>query len=214
MNLLLLSMVVGAWSQTAPAGPARWEPTIQKFEAEDRQSPPAPGGVLFVGSSSIRLWKLDESFPGKNYLNRGFGGSQIGDVNHFIDRIVIPYKPAKIVFYAGDNDVGSGKSAEKVLADFQHFVERVHAKLPEAQILFIAIKPSVRRWQLWPTMNDANQRIQGFAASTEYVKYVDIAKPMLGEDGKPRPELFVKDGLHLSEKGYEVWTAALREFGL
>lgn len=214
MNTILVVLALGSLLQTKEAGPQRWEATIAKFEAQDQEERPEPGGVLFVGSSSIRMWDLQESFPGKKYLNRGFGGSQIEDVNYYVDRIVLPYKPSKIVFYAGDNDVAKDKSPETVLRDFQHFVSRVHEKQPETQVLFIAIKPSVKRWELWPTMKKANELIADFAKSTQGVEYVDIARPMLGDEGKPSPDLFIKDGLHLSPKGYEVWKAALVPFGI
>jgi len=99
-------------------GAARWEEHIRKFEKADEKNPPPPGGVLFVGSSSIRMWDLDKWFPKKRATNRGFGGSQISDVNFFAERIVLKYGPRVIVFYAGDNDVARGKSAERVFQDF------------------------------------------------------------------------------------------------
>ncbi|MBW3600931.1 MAG: hypothetical protein KY475_27155 [Planctomycetes bacterium] len=183
----------------------RWEDAIRRFEEQDAERPPEPGGVVFVGSSSIRMWDLASSFPELDAVNRGFGGSQIADAIRFAHRIITPYRPRLVVLYAGDNDIASGKTPEQVVADYRRFVETVHAKTPEARIAFLAIKPSLRRWELYDKMREANERIAKIAESDERLEFVDIATPMLGANGRPRPELFLDDGLHLNEKGYEVW---------
>ncbi len=176
------------------------------FEKEDAKSPPPKGAVLFVGSSSIRLWKLEPSFPNHAVINRGFGGSQIADSAHFADRLVLKHEPETIVFYAGDNDLAKGKSPEQVAKDFQAFVTAIRDKLPDAKIVYIGIKPSLKRWNLVETIRKANRLIEAQCRKDDRLAFVDLFPAMLGEDGRPRPELFVKDGLHLSEAGYEVWT--------
>lgn len=185
---------------------AKWEPAIQKFEQQDEQNPPPKEGVLFVGSSSIRMWDLNESFPDKGYINRGFGGSQIADSIAYLDRLVLKHRPQMVLMYAGDNDIAAGKSPETVAKDFQTFQQKVHAELPETRIMYIAIKPSLKRWDMYPKMADANERIAKQCAANPLLTYLDIATPMLGKDGTPKPELFAKDGLHLNKTGYEVWT--------
>ncbi len=192
--------------------PARWEKDIARFEAMDKEKPQKKGQILFVGSSSIRLWNLEKSFPGVDAINRGFGGSQIEDSTHFADRIVLPYEPRTIVMYAGDNDLHSGKSAEQVAADYRRFVAKVRAKLPKVKIVFIAIKPSVARWKNVHNVRKANGIIAKACAADGNMVFVDIDKPMMGADGKPREELLVKDGLHLSEKGYELWTSLVKPY--
>lgn len=190
-----------------------WESAIAGFEALDRESPPAPGAILFTGSSSIRLWSsLERDMQPLRVLNRGFGGSHLAHVNHYADRIVLPYRPSAVVLYAGDNDLseGTGKTPESVFADFERFVGIVHQSLPGTRIYFLSIKPSVLRWDRWPQMRDANARIAAFAAATEEVEYVDVATPMLAASNEPRPELFALDGLHLSEAGYALWTDVVR----
>ena len=188
---------------------ARWEKAIAAFEALDKQNPPPQEATLFVGSSSIRLWKLEQSFPERAVINRGFGGSQIADSLHFADRIVLKHRPKTIVFYAGDNDIAKGKSPDRVAADFRKFVKTVHAELPETRIVFIAIKPSLARWKLADTIQKANKMIQNECEKNEKLAFADVWKPMLGDDGRPRPELFAKDGLHLNEAGYKVWTEVI-----
>lgn len=188
---------------------ARWEKAIAAFEASDKENPPPKGATLFVGSSSIRLWKLEDSFPNQKAINRGFGGSQIADSVHFADRIVLKHRPKTIVFYAGDNDIAKGKSPERVHGDFRQFVETVHKELPETKIVYIAIKPSLARWKLAETIKKANKLIEAECKKNRKLAFADVWDPMLTDDGKPRPELFAKDGLHLNEAGYKLWTSVI-----
>ena len=195
---------------TRPKGSARWEAHIRRFEQRDKKSPPPGGAVLFVGSSSIVGWRTRQCFPKRQTINRGFGGSQIADSLYFADRIVIPYRPRAIVLYAGDNDVAARKTPETVAADFKAFVRKVHAAGPKTRVLFVAIKPSLRRWALWEKMRKANGLIEAHCKTDERLVFVDIAKPMLGADGRPRKELFRSDGLHLNAEGYKLWTSLVR----
>ncbi len=190
--------------------PRRWEKAIRVFEDRDAKSPPAEDAVLFVGSSSIVGWKTDESFPDLPVIKRGFGGSHISDVNHFVSRIVKPYDPRVVVLYAGDNDVAAGKSPRRVLADYREFVRRVREVSPDVAIIFIAIKPSIARWKLWPQMEEANELIEALVRDDDRQFYADIATPMFGDDGKPQPALLLSDGLHMTPAGYRVWTDVLR----
>jgi lysophospholipase L1-like esterase len=212
--LVLLAVVLSPWprlrAQESATSPSRWEAAIRKFEAEDAERPPAPGGVLFVGSSSIRLWDLQASFPDLHALNRGFGGSQLADVAELADRVVLPYKPRQVVVYAGDNDIAAGKSPEQVVAAYQKLVEKIHAQLPETRIVFVSIKPSLKRWALIEPIRHANRSIAEIAAKDKRLEFVDIEPPMLGPDGLPRKELFRDDGLHLNAEGYKVWAERLR----
>ena len=189
---------------------SRWEKEIAAFEKQDAEKPPAKNGIVFVGSSSIRLWNLKQSFPELNALNRGFGGSHLADSAHFASRLVIKYQPRIVVLYAGDNDIAAGKTPEKVAADFQEFVQVVQKDLPRTQILYLSIKPSVQRWKLWDKVRQANGLIEAQCKKSDLVRYIDVGKVLLGEDDKPRPELFMKDGLHLNEKGYELWAGVLK----
>ena len=189
---------------------SRWEETIRVFEEWDRKNSFASDAVLFVGSSSIRLWQTRECFEEFEVINRGFGGSQISDVNYFAKRIVLRYEPKVIVFYAGDNDVAAGKSAKRVFDDYMKFEKLVHKELPETRVIFISIKPSRRRWSLWNVMNAANMMIKDFSMRDSRLFYFDGATPLLDSDGEPKVELFLDDKLHLNSKGYEVWTKLLR----
>ncbi len=198
---------------------APFEKEIEAFEAADKKSPPPLGAVLFVGSSSIRLWKtLAQDFPEITVINRGFGGSQIADSVRYAERIVIPYKPKMIVFYAGGNDINAKKSPEQVLKDFQAFVEKVHAALPDTRIVYISINPSVARWKQEEKILEANRLIEAFVREIEAKKdeaapklsIIETHSKLLSPEGKPRPEILRADGLHLNAKGYELWTALVK----
>ena len=191
-------------------GPERWEKHIRAFEARDKKSPPPKGEILFVGSSSIVGWNTKKWFPDLKTINRGFGGSDVSDSLHFADRIILPYRPRTIVLYAGDNDIARGKSPQRVLADYKALVAKVHAALPRTRIVFVPIKPSLARWKLVGKMREANALIRAVTEADERLGYVDIDTPMIGADGRPRGELFKKDGLHLNEAGYKLWSSLLR----
>jgi lysophospholipase L1-like esterase len=198
-------LVFGAITGAVAAEPGRWEAEIKKFEAQDRDQPPPVGGIVFVGSSSIRLWDLAKSFPGRPTINRGFGGSELADSVQYADRLVIKHKPRTVVLYAGDNDIAHGKAAEDVARDFGEFVKAVQAGVPGVKIVYIAIKPSLARWKLADEIKQANQLIAKACQADENLAFVDVWGPMLGEDGRPKKELFRADGLHLSEAGYKLW---------
>ena len=187
----------------------RWEKDIAGFESWDAKNSFADGGVLFVGSSSIRMWRTRECFPDLPVINRGFGGSQVSDVNEFAHRIVLPYKPSIIVLYAGDNDIAAGESPEGVFGDYKSFVKIVHDKLPRVPIIYMSIKPSASRWKLWPKMDRANSLIRDYSVNDTRLFYVDGATPFLGADGKPDAKFYLSDKLHLSAAGYKIWTELL-----
>lgn len=190
--------------------PKRWEEAIQAFEKQDAEQFPPEDAILFTGSSSIRMWDLKTWFPELKAINRGFGGSHIEDSIYYADRIVLPYRPRIVLLYAGDNDIAGGKSPERVAADFKTFVKAVHKTLPDTRIGFICIKPSIRRWNLIEPMRKANRLIQDFTKTDKRLFYIDIDTPMIGEDGRPKADLFLDDGLHLNEAGYRLWSEIVK----
>ncbi|MDQ3667621.1 MAG: SGNH/GDSL hydrolase family protein [Acidobacteriota bacterium] len=211
---LLLGVACSTYAQSNKVERQRqFEPAIKTFEEADKNKPPAKGAVLFIGSSSITLWKsLRGDFPRARVINRGFGGSHIEDSIDFANRIVFRAKPRLIVFYAGDNDIESGKSPAVVLEDFKKFVAVVHQKLPRTRIAFISIKPSPARWHLADKVKEANLLIKGFTETDRRLDYIDVFSPMLGKDGNPRAELFVEDRLHMNEAGYTLWRSIVAPY--
>ncbi|MFT3756342.1 MAG: SGNH/GDSL hydrolase family protein [Pseudoxanthomonas sp.] len=185
---------------------AAWAQDMERFAAEDAAHPPPKGAVLFVGSSSIRFWTtLAQDFPGVATINRGFGGSEVRDSIWYANRIVVPYAPRLVVFYAGDNDINSGRSPQQVRDDFLAFVQRVRHDLPKTRIAVLSIKPSLSRIAQLPAQSQANALVRESAAQLRNVDFIDVATPMLDAGGQPRAELFGPDGLHMNRTGYELW---------
>jgi hypothetical protein len=211
--LRLLFAAAFLFSAHAFAAPEKWANEIEKYTQADALKAPAKGGVVFVGSSSIRRWtSLSTDFPGVTLLNRGFGGSELPDSVFYADRIVIPYAPRLVVVYAGENDLQIGKSAESVLAAFQAFHAKVHAALPQTKIIFLAIKESPSRAKIRDKVLLANKLIAADCAQDPRLTFVDVATPMLDAQGQTRPELFIADQLHMNPSGYVIWTKALAPY--
>lgn len=209
--LLLLWPLLATARDNRENDPARWNAEIAAFQAADRAQLPPAGAVLFIGSSSIRMWtSLATDFPELRTLNRGFGGSEIADSTYFADRIVAPYHPRAIVMYAGDNDLEAGNSPQQVRGDFVAFVRAARAADPGVPIAFIAIKPSMARKALLPKIREANALVRDWAATQQDVAYLDIFTPMLGSDGQPQARWFIQDGLHMNRTGYELWIGIVR----
>jgi len=190
-----------------------WEPAIRNFEEQDKTHPPAPGCIVFTGSSSIRFWDtLVADMKPLDVINRGFGGSQFSDLDQYASRIVVAYHPRAVVVYEGDNDLaeGSGKTPEMVAADFRKFVKIVHGALPDTWIYILSIKPSKLRWKQWPEMKAANKMMQDYAATQQRVQYIDIATATFDAAGNLPGDLFKPDGLHPTAKLYAMWTAKIK----
>jgi lysophospholipase L1-like esterase len=195
----------------APVDPNRWESTIQKFEAEDKHSGPATGGVVFIGSSSIARWSnLAESFPSLKVVNRGFGGSELADSVKYATRVVVPRAPRIVVLYAGENDLNRGVTPDVISADFGTFADVIRKSLPSTRIVVIGLKPSPLRWKLRDGMQQTNTLIRTRCAADRNCVYVDPWPVMIGKDGTPIPEFFVEDGLHMTPAGYKAWTQMLQ----
>ena len=194
----------------ALAAPDRWKEEIATLIKNDATQPPASDAVLFVGSSSIRLWKsLADDFAETAVINRGFGGSEIADSLHYADKIILPYRPRAVVLYAGENDIVGGKTPEAVAADFKTFREKIHQALPAAHLYYLSMKFSPSRAKFKASMQRANQLIAADCAKAENCTFVDVNAAMLDAAGEPRPELFVKDQLHMRPEGYAIWKKVL-----
>ena len=192
---------------------SKWEKEVAAYEAADRRSPPPRGGALFIGSSTIRLWKtLAEDFPGHKVINRGFGGSEIVDATHFADRLIFPHEPKQVFLRAGGNDIHTGRLPREVAADFAEFVRVVHARLPNAEVLYIAVSPAPARWGETDKYRELNRLIREMALDMPRVGYVETYDISLTPDGHARPELFINDRLHFNAEGYKLLAERVRPF--
>jgi lysophospholipase L1-like esterase len=211
---ILLSLLLALIASVVCAGESPhsyWNPQIAAFEAADHANPPPQGAVLFIGSSSIEHWKtVAADFPEVKVINRGFGGSELGDSTYFADRIIEPYHPRAIVLYAGDNDLYYGHTPQQVRDSFAAFVAKVRSFDPTAAIAFVSIKPSVARQSLLPQIKQTNELIRTYAGTQKNVTYIDTFTPMLGTDGQPQQKWFGPDGLHMNRSGYELWIGILK----
>ena len=197
--------------QTAVSEPPRGQAEIDRFEAADRAHYPAPGTIVFAGSSSIARWEsLDKDFAGIPVLNRGIGGYTLHENVQSFDRIILPYKPPIIVLYSGENDLTEGRTPDDVFQDFQNFVALVHTKLPATRIVYVSIKPSIARWALTDSIRAANRLIQDYVGKDKTLQYIDVFTPMLDASGQLRRELYVEDGLHMNATGYAIWSRLIK----
>ena len=216
--VLFLSVlwIVRFWVKHAKDDPTVWEREIRRLEKFDRIRPPRPAAIHFVGSSSFRYWKsLTEDMAPLSVLNRGFGGSQIHDVTYYVQRIVVPFQPRAIVFYAGENDLAGvlwsrQKSPEDVRLAFAKFCGTTHALLPDVPIYFISIKPPKARRKHWPTMQEANRLVREHCCTDSRLHYIDVVPALLDDAGNPQLDVFRWDGLHYNEKGYAIWAAIIK----
>ena len=212
MNSILVRLIflVAAFTSVSFAAPEKWVKEIAALTKDDTSNPRAPGGVVFVGSSSIRMWEsLAKDFPGIPVINRGFGGSELADSIFYADRVITPYRPRAIVLYAGENDIAGGKAPETVVQDFQTFREKIHQALPDTHIYYLSMKFSPSRAKFREAMRRTNELIAAECAKAKNCTFVDVNTPMLSTTGEPRPELFRDDLLHLRAEGYAIWTKIL-----
>lgn len=192
--------------------PSRFENSITAFEAADAKSPPPAGAILLTGSSSIARWngQAEAALAPLSVIPRGFGGSVMGDVLHYLDRVALTYKPRAILIYEGDNDTWYKLPEEKIVSQFEQIVARVHAELPETRIYALSVKPSVARVDVWPAAQAVSARLKSIADADPLVHYIDVASPFLQADGSVMTDIFIEDGLHLNDKGNEIWGRAIK----
>ena len=188
-------------------------PEVKAFETKDSLSMPREGQVLLAGSSTFRLWlTYQQDLKGFPVINRGFGGSQMSDLNFYFDRIVAKYKPKMILVYEGDNDLNAGENPDSVIREFKEFVQMVKTKLPDTKVAFCSIRPSLARVSILDKQSTVNQAIKEFSKHQKKVYFVNIQKEFYLPNGELMTDIFVADKLHLNQKGYEIWAKATRKF--
>jgi lysophospholipase L1-like esterase len=212
LAILIIGMsLLAAMGRAAeePLSPLRFAKQIEAFARQDLESPPEKGVIVFVGSSSIRRWNLSKFFGDLNAINRGFGGSQISDVLHYANEVVLKYKPKKVVFFCGGNDLNFGKSPRRVAADFQTFASLLFEQLPETELIVLALKPAPVRWSIVDKVRTTNDLLRAKAKKDKRITFLDAAFNLLLDGGKVREELYVEDRLHLNDDGYKLWADML-----
>lgn len=167
--------------------------------------------IVFTGSSSIRLWKtLKESFPEHQILNTGFGGSQATDLLYHLEPLVLRFKPKKVFIYEGDNDIWSKKKSKEIIKTTAKIIQEIHKKNANTNIILVAAKPSLSRWKLRKKYQMLNRKFQKLSENNPLLSFVDVWSPML-EGRKPKTDIFIEDGLHMNQKGYDIWYETLKD---
>jgi len=214
LALLALGAVLAGSAAAQYPDPERFEGAIVAFEAQDRVTPPPGGAIVLTGSSSIARWndQAAAALAPLTVIPRGFGGSVMHDVLHYLDRVALVYRPRAILIYEGDNDTGQAEPIpnELILADLQAIIDRVHAELPATRIYVLSVKPSILRRAVWPVAQEVSAAYRRIAASDPLVYYVDVASPFLDPDGEVMDDIFVADNLHLNDLGNAIWGATIK----
>jgi len=204
-------LVFTALSQNTPE--VQWGKSIAGFAKQDSVSMPQKDGILLLGSSSFTIWKdIQDYFPGRNIINRGFGGSQMSDVLYFKDRLILPYHPKHLVIYEGENDIASGEKPDSILSELIQLVTWTRHQIPGIRISLISMKPSPSRWKIRAHMLEMNTLLKQFASQSENIDFINIWDVLLGPDGKPIKENYLQDSLHLNANGYKIWQKAMNPF--
>ncbi len=184
--------------------PERWRARVEQMAERDRQNPPKQEAVMFVGSATIAGWDLKRYFPQFETINRGIGSSLISEATFYADQLIFPYKPSTIVFYSGDNDTAYGMPTAMIADHFRQFLAKIHAALPETQVVALSIRPSIRRLEVWDAVVAANEQLRVICTNDANAQFVDLTPMLLSADGKPRSELLGEDQHHLNKDGFDV----------
>jgi lysophospholipase L1-like esterase len=211
LALILLSAACTSPTPVAPlTGPIKAK--SDQFIARARQRPPAPGGVIAIGSSHMEKWRtLQTDLGGLDILNHAIGGSKMSQADaHFISELAIPFRPRAVLLYEGSNDLADGASPEDILAHFRSLRRQLHAALPSARLYVLGIVPSPgKRFERIADLKRTNELLRAECASQQWMKFIDTTTPLLGSDGRPKPECFIPGDIHLTPAGYAVWKAVV-----
>ena len=210
--LLISATGSGLLAQADRPDPTRFEQEIEAFANWDAKNSSPDDALLFVGSSSIRFWDTAEAFSDDPVINRGFGGSHISDVLYHFDRVIDRFDPSLIIFYCGENDIASGQNPDDVFDDYTELLARISQAFPDADFLYVSIKPSSSRIEYSDDFDSFNRRVEAYNETRSRLHYIDLASLLTNSDGRPDDSLFVDDQLHLNEKGYRLWNEKMRAF--
>lgn len=193
--------------------PARFKDQVEQLITKNYQFKADNKLVVFAGSSSIRMWKdVQEYFPDFNVINNGFGGSQFSDLIFYTDQLILKPKPEILFIYEGDNDIAVGKKPSKVAKEAKYLLQNIQGKLPETEIILISVKPSIARWTLKKNYEKLNKRLRRLAKRTDKVEYANVWDTMIDQKGNLYQDIFLKDGVHMNKKGYDLWASEIERF--
>ena len=184
----------------------------QKVLAGAQKAPPAPGGVICIGSSHMQLWKsVKQDLAPLTVVNYGIGGSRMTQAaDLFIDNLAIPFKPRAVILYEGSNDINAGTKPETVLEDFRKLYGKLHAALPQTRLYVLGVVPSPgKRFLKIAELRKTNALLAKECATQPWLKFIDITEPLIGADGQPKAECFIPGDIHMLPAGYAVWKSVI-----
>lgn len=213
MKKFLVVVVIIMTTSIAAQDPARFADEVVDIQKKyDTLWDNSKETIVFTGSSSVRIWHdLQDRFPKHQIVNSGFGGSQASDLLHYTQELILKYRPEKVFIYEGDNDIADGKSSKEIISNISSIVEKVRTQDATTEIVLIAAKPSIARWNLKRDYKRLNRNFRKLSRRDVQMNYADVWKPMLTK-GKVKEELFIEDGLHMNAQGYEIWYEALKSY--
>jgi lysophospholipase L1-like esterase len=212
--LIILASFIMLGTLQSQTAPPFWS-DIVAFKKLDSTQPVPPHPILFVGSSSLRMWpNLPDCFPDFPVINRGFGGSCLIDLIRYSYDVILPYQPRQVLIYCGENDLASSDTltASEVVKRFETLFGMIRLNLPDADIRFISIKPSPVRKHLIPKVSEANRDIRAFLKKQKKAGFIDVYSAMVDSAGNPREELFIDDRLHMNQEGYAIWKRIIKPY--
>lgn len=207
-SLLVVGLVATSAAQRT-SDPSRWADAIAAFDADAASRP--SGAIVLTGSSSFARWRtMEADLAPLTVVPRGFGGSTMADVLHYVDRLVMPYEPRAVVIYEGDNDTFFGVSPDTIASQLEAIISKIHAALPDTRVYVLSVKPSLARVGVWDQAQRTTALYKQIVAADDRLHFIDVATPFLKPDGTVMDDVFVADGLHLNDKGNRIWAAAIK----
>mgnify|MGYP000704285916 CR=1 FL=1 len=199
--------------QSVAQDPARFIEEVDAIEKKyDTLWDSSKETIVFTGSSSVRIWKdLESKFPEHHIVNSGFGGSQASDLLTHIDKLVLRFKPTKVFLYEGDNDISAEKKSKDIITTTEEIIARIRKENENTRIILIAAKPSIARWNLKRSYKRLNRKFKRLSKKDPLIDFADVWRPML-QGKKVRQDIFIEDGLHMNDIGYELWYEVLKNY--
>ncbi len=208
---LLFSFLFTWASKLTAQDPARFQAEIEELGRIERPFQPGDQIILFTGSSSIRMWSnVQDEFPGHKIINTGFGGSHMSDLLFYADELILKYAPAKVFIYEGDNDIAAKKRPSGILKTAKELISKIEENLQDVEIVMISAKPSLARWSMKNNYRRFNRKLERLAGKKPNMGFVNVWDIMLDESGNPRKDIFLEDGLHMNQAGYQLWAEAVK----
>ncbi len=212
-SIFVLAFLLIASFTTKAQDPNRFKNSIKAFSEKEYSFNPNKKLIVFAGSSSIRKWEdVADYFPDYNVVNFGFGGSHYSDLIYWYDKLITRFQPDYLFIYEGDNDIAAKKKPGKVYKQAKALIKRIKSDLPKTEVIIISAKPSIARWNLSKKYIKLNKKLNKFCTKQNHVEFADVWKIMLDKNGNVMQDIFIEDGLHMNEKGYNLWKKELDKY--